>query len=149
MSGEFLWDFGDGTTDFGPNVTHTYRDTGVFFVTLTQRNEQGCFDQEIKEVFVAPVVNLVFPNAFTPDGDDKNDFFRSQGLFSLLRDYELLIFDRYGKIVFKSENPEEGWNGRLNNTGQLLPLGVYSYLSTYEVPRFGDIEKRGIVTLVR
>jgi len=149
VSGEFLWDFGDGTTDFGPNVTHTYRDTGEFIVTLTQRNDQGCFDQEIKEIFVAPVVNLVFPNAFTPDGDDKNDFFRSQGLFSLLRDYELLIFDRYGKIVFKSDNPEEAWNGRLNNTGQLLPLGVYTYLSTYEVPRFGDIEKRGVVTLVR
>ena len=149
VSGEFLWDFGDGTTDFGPNVTHTYRDTGLFFVTLTQRNSEGCFDTEVKEVFVAPVVNLVFPNAFTPDGDDKNDFFRSRGLFSLLRDYELQVYDRWGKIVFQSQDPEEGWNGRLNNTGQLLPLGVYSYLSTYEVPRFGDIEKRGVVTLVR
>jgi len=66
-----------------------------------------------------------------------------------LRDYELLVFDRYGKIVFESNDPEEAWNGRLNNTGQLLPLGVYTYLSTYEVPRFGDVEKRGVVTLIR
>ena len=149
VSGEFLWDFGDGTTAIGPNVSHTFQDTGVFLVTLTQRNQEGCFDVEEKEIFVAPVVNLLFPNAFTPDGDDKNDFFRSQGLFSLLRDYRLQIYDRWGKIVFESQDPEEGWNGRLNNTGQLLPLGVYTYLSTYEVPRFGGIERRGVVTLVR
>jgi len=55
VSGEFLWDFGDGTTDFGPNVTHTYRDTGVFFVTLTQRNDEGCFDQEVKEVLTVMI----------------------------------------------------------------------------------------------
>ena len=149
VAGEFIWDFGDGGADFGPNPVHAYQDTGVFVVTLTQRNPEGCSQVVSKEIFVAPVVNLEFPNAFTPDGDDKNDFFRGAGLFTLIQDYKLVIFDRWGKIVFTSEDPAEGWNGRLNNSGQLLPLGVYTYLATYEVPRFGNIEKRGIATLIR
>ncbi len=147
--GEFSWSFGDGTNGFDQTTIHTYSDTGLYNVTLLVRDNTGCTDTITKPVYISPIVELQFPNAFTPDGDDKNDLFYGKGDTELIANYELLIFDRWGKVIFKTEDPGEGWNGKLNNTGQLLPLGVYSYLSSYDVPRFGTIEKRGVATLIR
>lgn len=147
--GEFFWSFGDGDNGFGQTTIHTYQDTGLFDVTLLVRDNTGCTDTITKPIFISPIVDLQFPNAFTPDGDDKNDLFFGKGDTQLISNYELLIFDRWGKVVFQTQEPDIGWNGKLNNTGQLLPLGVYSYLSTYDVPRFGTIEKRGVATLIR
>ncbi len=149
VAGEFIWFFGDGSTSTDQNPSHTYQDTGLYVVSLAVRDATGCIDTLSKEVYVAPIVELIYPNAFTPDGDDKNDLFLAKGISSLISDFELLIFDRWGKVVFKTTDPSEGWNGKLNNSGLLLPIGVYSYLSTYEVPRFGTIEKRGMATLIR
>ena len=106
-------------------------------------------DSITKTLQVATFVDLLFPNAFTPDGDDLNDSFLSKGEKSLLLEFELLIFDRWGKIVFATSDPNQGWNGKLNNNGQLLPMGVYTYLSKYRVPGLGPIEKRGVATLIR
>ncbi len=149
VPGEFFWSFGDGDSDFGQTTSHTFQDTGIFNVTLLVRDNTGCLDTITKPIFVSPIVELQFPNAFTPDGDDKNDLFFGKGNTDLIANYELLIFDRWGTIVFQTDDPSSGWNGKLNNTGQLMPLGVYSYLSTYDVPRFGKIEKRGVATLIR
>ena len=149
VAGDHFWDFGDGNTSVLVNPINEYADTGLYHVTLLITDEMGCVDRVDKEIYVAPFVDMLFPNAFTPDGDDTNDLFLGVGETSLISYFELLIFDRWGKIVFQTNDPLEGWNGKLNNTGQQLPMGVYSYLSKYDVPRTARQERRGIATLIR
>lgn len=65
------------------------------------------------------------PNAFSPNGDAVNDTWKIPAL-SVYNKYEILVFNRYGQIVFKSENNTIGWDGKFN--GKPQPAGVYCYL---------------------
>lgn len=149
IPGDYFWNFGDGETSLVQSPRHTYQDTGLFLVTMRVRDDQGCVDQVTKELYVSPLVTLIYPNAFTPDGDGLNDEFIGKGERSFIQNFQLSIFDRWGKIVFQTNEIAEGWNGRINNSGQLVPVGVYTYLSTYELPRLGKQEQRGVATLIR
>lgn len=72
--------------------------------------------------------HLYIPNAFTPNNDGLNDIFLPI-TFNVI-EYELGIYNRYGSCVFKTKKYEEGWNGKINNTGDLLPQDVYLYYIT-------------------
>lgn len=93
--------------------------------------------------------DIFLPSAFSPNGDGVNDvlFVRSRSNF--IETMELTIFDRWGKQMFISTDPEEGWNGRYNNTeGELAP-DVYAYC--IKVTCTNDLEyiTAGNVTLIR
>ncbi len=146
---EYYWEFGDGGISFEQSPTHTYRDTGVHFVTLYATSTNGCMDTITQIVDVIPVATMQFPNAFTPNNDGDNDQFRGVGSVELVNDYRLTIYDRWGKIVFESDMPTEGWNGQLNNSGAMLPPGVYMCHAEWRAPR-GDRESyEGSATLIR
>lgn len=89
------------------------------------------------------------PNAFTPDGDGKNDIFNL--LYNCeVTEFKLDIYNRWGDLVFSSNNAEVGWNGTKN--GVPAPMDVYIYRCQY---RFGDsdvselLEEVGDVSLIR
>ena len=145
----YFWDFGDGGISFEQNPQHTFQDTGMFDVHLLATSSNGCTDTITQLIDVVPVANLQFPNAFTPNGDGSNDLFRGKGATELINDYEIFIFDRFGKIVFNSENSTEGWNGQLNNSGADLPPGVYMFRATWREPRGDEDFAEGAATLVR
>lgn len=85
---------------------------------------------------------LWLPNAFSPDKNGQNDFFRPVTQRNTLEPYQLLIYDRWGQLVFKSTDPSEGWDGTFK--GEPCQAGNYSYLLQY---REAKIESSGIVTL--
>lgn len=145
----YYWEFGDGDISFDPNPTHTYRDTGIHIVNLYATSTNGCTDLYTQLVDVIPVADILFPNAFTPNGDGRNDLFRGVGSVNLVNDYRLIIYDRWGKIVFQSKEPSDGWNGLLNNTGAPLPPGVYMYRAQWRAPRGEEDFSEGPATLVR
>ncbi len=145
----YFWDFGDGGISFEQNPQHTFQDTGMFDVHLLATSSNGCTDTITQLIDVVPVANLQFPNAFTPNGDGSNDLFRGKGATELINDYEIFIFDRFGKIVFNSENSSEGWNGQHNNSGADLPPGVYMFRATWREPRGDEDFAEGAATLVR
>ena len=145
----YFWDFGGESISFERNPTHAFQDTGLYDVVLLATSENGCTDIATQVIDIIPLAQLFYPNAFTPNGDGRNDVFFGVGASNLINDYTLRIFDRWGKQVFYSEDPTEGWNGRLNNTGEFLPVGVYTYLSTYRIPRGERREERGFATIVR
>lgn len=71
------------------------------------------------------------PNAFTPNNDGYNDWFNIQGLYNIFEKHKLLIFNRYGTLIFEgdNENPWKGFaNKGLNNTGKILPVGTNFYV---------------------
>ena len=97
------------------------------------------------------VEDLIFyvPNAFTPDGDEFNNTFQpvfAQGFDAF--EYELLIFDRWGEIIFESHDPNIGWDGTYH--GKICQDGVYVWKIGIKLANVDDrIEKVGHVTLIK
>ena len=133
----------------GENPTISFPDTGVYTVALVAVHENGCTDTAFAEVDVVPVSLLKMPNAFTPNGDGTNDIFIGSGLLEYLTGYSLSIWSRWGDLVFQTDDPLQGWNGRQNNIGDLLPTGVYVYQVEFVGSR-GDVTKlEGFATLLK
>ncbi|GEM_PF-3612034 len=74
-------------------------------------------------IIITTKPNLFFPNAFTPDGDGLNDVFIPIG--KNISQYSLMIFNRWGEIIFHSDQLDVGWNGVYQ--GRKAPPGAYTY----------------------
>jgi gliding motility-associated-like protein len=126
----------------------TYTDQGIYTVTLTV-TEGACSDQASQEVIVQLVLPLDFdmPNVFTPNGDNTNDVFsiNPENAVAL----NMVITNRWGNVVFESDNVDAAWNGRVDNAGAECTEGTYFYQFTI-VGEDGQIRKEhGFVQLVR
>ena len=129
-SDAYEWSFGDGSgTDTEENPTHIYPPEGNrnYNVTLTATNDYGCVDVAEQLLRIEDVILYYIPNTFTPDGDTFNEEFKPQFIAGLdVYDYHLMIFNRWGELVFESYNVEYGWNGSFGDMG-LVEDGVYIY----------------------
>ncbi|MCF8235680.1 MAG: gliding motility-associated C-terminal domain-containing protein [Bacteroidales bacterium] len=102
------------------------------------------------DVFVKPV-KLYMPNAFRPGSVHGNEAFKAISISEKVAEYEMRIFDRWGKVIFTSNDVSEGWDGTVN--GDPAPAGVYVWMVSYAI--FGTDNQpiresqRGTVTLVR
>ncbi len=88
---------------------------------------------------------VFIPNAFTPNGDGKNDLFRVRG--EVIEEVSLMVYGRWGEEVFFTKNPEEGWDGTYE--GEELPSTVYGFYLTVRCIGGSTYRKRGNVTLIR
>lgn len=122
-----------------PGVTTTYSVKGT--------NSFGCFDTTSITVKVTSGGRPVFvlPNAFTPNGDGKNDCFGIQrwGNVTII---EFSVFNRWGEKIFQTKNPSECWDGQFKGIPQ--PTGGYTYVINAK-SFCGEIKKTGIVMLIR
>lgn len=100
------------------------------------------------EVCVKHEPYLYISNAFEPLSDF-NPTFKPSAIFYDLTSYQFIIFDRWGHTVFETKNREEGWNGKMNNSGNNLPLGSYVYFIQFKSNLGEEFQKRGTVTLIR
>lgn len=123
------------------NMTTVY-ESGLYFVTIGNQCELW---SDSTQVTFDCSSDLYVPNAFTPDDDGLNDIFYAEG-FGIL-EFEMMIFDRWGELIFTSNDLSYGWNGMYR--GEKSQIGVYTYkivITTY-------LEKRkqfiGHVSLVR
>lgn len=90
---------------------------------------------------------LIFPTAFSPNGDGVNDYFRPR-IFLRVDHYKMMLYDRWGHMVFQGESPAAGWNGQYK--GNKLPVGSYIWVCSYIRERDNEpISQKGVVTLVR
>lgn len=145
------WDFGDGQSSTVANPLHTY-ETGVageYLVELIVTTDAGCSDTAYQVVIVNEQVIFYVPNAFTPDGDKFNQVFEPVMTTGFdPNDYELRIFNRWGELVFVSQNHSTGWDGTYG--GQIAPEGTYIWTLVfgheYRDERFSY---KGHVTLLR
>lgn len=143
--------------------THTYgnpiyKDT-IYVASLTVFNQQGCDTTYTKEVTIR-LVNLLIPNVFTPNGDEFNQTFvisenpnasggergRGYGGYDVLAKYyqstKLVIFNRWGRVVYESNNYQNDWDG-----GN-LPDGVYFYVLKCHGYMHDEVVYKGSVTII-
>ncbi|MBX2981237.1 MAG: choice-of-anchor L domain-containing protein [Flavobacteriales bacterium] len=117
------WDLGDGNTATGVlNVTHSYQDYDAHWVVLQITTPDGCIAVDSVRTR-PPAATIYFPNSFTPNDDGFNDTFGAEG--SMVEEYELLIFDRWGTLIFESHSMDHRWDGRVK--GEEPVIGVYAY----------------------
>jgi gliding motility-associated-like protein len=114
----YVWYFGDSTQSTEINPTHMYPgQAGSYTVTLVASNG-GCTDSVQLVVTIQDIVLFYVPNAFAPDADGKNDVFIpvfSSGIDP--EDYHLMIFNRWGELIFETHNTTQGWDGHHKGQG--------------------------------
>jgi gliding motility-associated-like protein len=154
----FYWDFGDGSTSTDVNPTQHYTNQGLYNVTLTATNTYGCDSSLTRENYiqVEGKGNLKFPNAFTPSlagssngsydpNSTNNDIFFpiTEGVI----EYKLLIYNRWGELMFQSDDVNIGWDGYYN--GKICPQDVYIWKAEGKFKNGNSFEETGDVTLLR
>ncbi len=103
-------------------ITATLTETTTF--TASIYSETGCVSIETIIIEVLPINGLAFPTAFSPNSDGTNDFFQTVSSY-YISDFRLSIINRYGQVVYQTDDPafEKGWDGTFENEPQ--PLGTY------------------------
>jgi gliding motility-associated-like protein len=155
----YYWDFGDGSSSLSTNPIHEYNDVPEsYVVTLYAYNEEGCYDSAFLTVTIYEEIIFYVPNTFTPNGDGSNDVFLpiiTSGIET--KGYELLIFNRWGEEIFKSTNPNIGWDGFVPDIGTYFGQignkaqdGTYVWKITMNASQNQDVIVRtGHVNLLR
>ncbi|MCB0794028.1 MAG: gliding motility-associated C-terminal domain-containing protein, partial [Flavobacteriales bacterium] len=123
---------------------HSYLDLEEHWVTLEILTLNGC--TAVDSMLLRPPAHVYFPNAFTPDGDGVNEKWGPVGHYIEL--FELTVFDRWGQVVFESDEFEKTWDGTING-GDIAPTGVYVYKYKAEGHLFPSVEAYGHVTLLK
>lgn len=157
----YIWDFGDGSTSLEESPYHTYTEPGSYRVTLIGFSDQGCSDTLVRDgaVTVGGGGELRYPTAFRPrDGgptggyfeprvsDMTNDLFRPFVTGSV-REYKLIIYNRWGEQIYQSDELNKGWDGYFN--GVKCPMGVYAWKAVGSYYDGTVFNLRGNVTVLQ
>jgi gliding motility-associated-like protein len=146
---QYWYYFGDGAVEQFESGTHYYTGWGDYTITQWVQNVFGCFDQFQTDVHILPSVQVYIPNTFTPDGNGNNEIFVPILSGDQVITYQLSLFNRWGNLIFQSDNPQQGWNGYMPGLGE-APDGTYTW--TLEFSCAGDPLLRkmnGVVFLLR
>lgn len=147
----YYWDFGNGISiekNDTSGVTYFFENEGVYFVTLTAVNGI-CIDTSTIKITVINNDEVYVPNSFTPDGDEFNNIFipvltKGYDIYG----YKLEIFNRFGELIFESENVNFGWDGTY--MGLKCPDGTYVWKLKVKDKHSNFVSiKIGHVTLLR
>lgn len=155
----YEWDFGDGIKSDSFEPTHQYTEEGLYTISLTTYNSFGCSNTAVKENYVKVEKGgqVLVPNAFSPGslggfdgglaggGDGKNDVFLPITRGAV--EFELVVFNRWGELLFESRDATIGWDGTYN--GKLCPQDVYVYRLTTAFENGQRLVRVGDINLIR
>lgn len=146
----YVWDIAGLKTSSNTDESHEFpkRDGGIYPVTLTVTNEGGCSDQVTKNVTIKNPLNIWIPNSFTPNDDGLNDVFKVVFNNTSAENYSIHIFNRWGELMFYSEEIDFEWDGTHN--GEQVPNGTYIWkIIGKEQFATDSFTKIGHITLTR
>lgn len=143
-AGQFNWTpAGSVSCASCQNTVATPSSTTQFILTYTGNN--GCSVSDSILITVLEAGNLFFPTAFSPNGDGNNDIYRAFG--NVAKVFRLKIFNRWGELVFETNNFNDGWDGTYKGKDQ--PIGVYVYTAELTLLNNNTRNYKGSVTLLR
>jgi gliding motility-associated-like protein len=143
-----LWEFGDGETSSELEPKHIYTKPGVFTVRLTVTTKNNCFDIYEKEnaVMVEPAGRIEYPDVFSPSAQLEENKVFSPGVEENVEEYHLMIFNRWGELIFESNDIKVGWDGYYQ--GNIAKQDVYVYKAEGKYINGANFTKTGDVTLL-
>lgn len=162
----YSWDFGDGATSDEREPKHVYKIEGVYNIVLVAGFEHDdgviCTSTSTQPVSAKQGGQTKVPNAFTPNpggpsggvtggggtggGGSFNDVFLP--IVKGVEEFNMQIFDRWGNLIFESNNSNQGWDG-YNKNGNILPAGVYIYKLTLRLSDGQRTTQIGDITMIR
>ncbi|MBK8484537.1 MAG: gliding motility-associated C-terminal domain-containing protein [Saprospiraceae bacterium] len=134
---------------FNSALQYEFNDTGMHHIQMIVTDRFLCTDTLEADITVYRDFSLFMPNAFTPNGDGKNDVFVAKGQIHSLEKFQLQIFDRWGGRIFSSSDPDIGWNGKFQNSDKDAPPGIYVYDLYYKVVRKEAFHERNMLSLIK
>ncbi|MBR9861677.1 T9SS type B sorting domain-containing protein, partial [bacterium] len=145
FSSSYLWDFDGLSSSTAENPSLFLNRVGDYRIILFAQNEAGCVDTAQKWLSVYDAFTLYVPNAFSPNGDHLNDGFRP--ILSGMEEYEIMIYNRLGQVLFRSEDPNSSWDGTYR--GELVQDGHY-FVYIRGIDLHGNpVEHKSIVLVLR
>jgi gliding motility-associated-like protein len=115
-------------------------------VCLDAINTQQCNDQYCLPIQVIPVINIGVPTAFSPNGDNLNDILYVEGRANISL-MTLRIFNRWGELVFETNDPQQGWDGTYRQSAQ--DMDAFAYTLVAQLVSGRQVTAQGNITLVR
>lgn len=145
---DWLWDFGDGSTQISVNGQYTYSTVGMYEVCLSLAGGSECSNEYCEIIPVVPNA-IVVPNVFSPNGDGANEVLNL--FFEWAEVVEMQILNRWGNVmaVVSITDDTGGWDGKDQNTGEEAPEGVYFYSYKITTTLGGTLEGHSFVHLIR
>ncbi len=121
------WAFNDQPKGFSnqQNPSHKFNTTGKHEVKLIITDQLGCIDTATSEVLIEHVFKFFAANSFTPNGDIYNEKWQPKGIGIDKDNYNLKVFNRWGQMIFESNDFDLGWDGKVN--GIKLPDGEFTW----------------------
>ena len=148
----YVWNFGDGSSPvsgFEPSHTYPSNTEGNYTVKLVAISAKGCMDSAYRSIHIKDEIVIFVPNAFTPDGNEINQDFKPVLAAGIdIYQFNMKIFDRWGELIFETNDPAYGWDGTYNNA--MCQDGTYIWKINFK-SRSNDrkMEKIGHVNLLR
>lgn len=122
----FFNDKGKGISEL-QNPIYYYTTNGQKYPQQIVTNEFGCTDTSFVGLYIEPFT-VYIPNTFTPDGDEFNNIFNAV-IYLEVSSWSFKVFDRWGELLFESNDPEFGWDGTYG--GKLVQDDTYTYILKY------------------
>jgi gliding motility-associated-like protein len=130
----YEWNTGDTTYYITVNQEGAY--------SLLMETTEGC--QKLESIMmINTFLPVLVPNAFTPNNDGLNDTFRPVVDYERVRMFSMVIYNRWGQLIFETANPTDGWDGKDS------PAGVYGWVISYSNHTGKVFKMRGSVTLLK
>ena len=124
---------GETSAEQNPQFSFPNDVGGAYVVELIVSNSNGCTDTIVGTITVIENYTLFVPNSFSPDGNEFNNVFKVSGYGIDLFSFRLEIYNRWGEIIFVSNDPEIGWDGSYGDSRKMAPIGAYTYKLNYKL----------------
>lgn len=144
----YNWYFGDGDSSHMVSPQHVYPDIpAIYNIVLVAINDYGCRDTVFENITVKGNFTFYAPTAFSPDNDGFNEGFSVKGTGIDESSFTLLVYDRWGEVVFESTDINEEWDGSIkgNKTGK---TGTYTWYAVFKDENGLGHEEAGTVTII-
>ncbi|MCX7861709.1 MAG: gliding motility-associated C-terminal domain-containing protein [Bacteroidales bacterium] len=145
----YYWNFGDGDSSSLESPYHLYppvpAEYNVYLVAISQH---GCVDTSWQIIRVISDYTFYAPTAFSPDNDGKNEVWRVYATNINFETFHLIVYDRWGEVIFETTNIEKVWDGRIKGGSEIVPPGTYTWMAKFKDNNDQLRIKTGPVTVI-
>jgi len=144
---QWMWQFDEHNTSSNQNPTYRFDNGGMFDVVLTVTDDFGCIDTTLISVITDEGMDIWIPDAFSPNGDGTNDDFGPVAKGCRKDNYQMVIYDRWGKQLFITDDYYKHWNGTIE--GEPITMNAVFVYLIYIRDLGGKMHKyQGRVTMI-